>query len=119
MQQFQTPEYEHKPSPESHIEPLPAQSFIQEFQIDQYTHDPQSNQPIELLPEQATVIQGGERVQEDETEEDGFRATIKPRGQAASGKDDLGDEDQIDDTMLPQLSVDKVEQLGLPSVPTN
>ena len=40
MQQFQTPEYEHEPSPESHMEPLPAQGFIQEFQINQYTHDP-------------------------------------------------------------------------------
>lgn len=56
MQQFQTPEYEHEPSPELHMEPLPAQGLIQEFQINQYTHDPQSNQPIELLPEQATVI---------------------------------------------------------------
>ena len=42
-----------------------------------------------------------------------------PRGQAASGEGDSGNEDQIDDTTLPQLSVDEVEQLGLPSVPTS
>lgn len=42
-----------------------------------------------------------------------------PHGQTASGEDNLGNKNQINNTMLPQLSVNEVKQLGLLLVPAN
>ena len=63
---------------------------------------PYSIQVVEVIDEDEDV---------EEAEEAGFRAIIEPCGEG-------DEEDQVDDTTLPELSVNEVQKLGLLSVPT-
>jgi len=73
--------------------------------VTQYTHDSLSAEVVQP-PEALVLIKNN--IKEDE-----LGAVFKARGETAKDK-----ADEVDETKLPELSVEEVIRIGLPAVPT-
>lgn len=109
MQSFQSPQY-------MHDSPIDRATRVRTLIAGEDSPTPQRQYVSPYSIQVVEVIDEDEDAEEaEEVEEAGFRAIIEPRSERA---DEGDEEDQVDDTALPELSVNEVQKLGLPSVPT-